>query len=231
MEGIKARIKRLCNLMEPSISVMELERILGFGNGAIGKWEKTDRVPYNRVVAVAEYLHTTPEYLMTGETKTETSVERVKSICKERKIPLSRVEADLGFANGYIDQLKKGTFPDDRLVMIAEYLGIPVSALLGGATGMPTEKPRYTIIVDEDLLERIDEDLLEKIDDFRFENRYPSRSAATIDLIRLGIAALDKQAAEQTKVAASGGGVKVIPAKTVDEATAGFVPTEEDETL
>ncbi len=47
---------------------------------------------------------------------------------------------------------------------------------------MPTEKPRYTIIVDEELLE--------KIDDFRFENRYPSRSSATIELIRLGIEAL-----------------------------------------
>lgn len=44
---------------------------------------------------------------------------------------------------------------------------------------MPTEKPRYTIIVDEELLE--------KIDDFRFENRYPSRSAATLDLIRYGL--------------------------------------------
>lgn len=60
-----------------------------------------------------------------------TSVERVKAICKERKIPLSRIEAALGFANGYIGQLKKGTFPDDRLVLISEYLGVPVSALLG----------------------------------------------------------------------------------------------------
>lgn len=31
---------------------------------------------------------------------------------------------------------------------------------------MPTEKPRYTITVDEDLLKQID--------DFRFENRYSS---------------------------------------------------------
>ena len=31
---------------------------------------------------------------------------------------------------------------------------------------MPTEKPLYTVIVDEELLK--------KIDDFRFENRYPS---------------------------------------------------------
>ena len=50
---------------------------------------------------------------------------------------------------------------------------------------MPTEKPRYTVIVDEGLLKRID--------DFRFENRYPSRSAATIELIRLGLEQLEKE--------------------------------------
>lgn len=50
---------------------------------------------------------------------------------------------------------------------------------------MPTEKPRYTIIVDEELLK--------KIDDFRFENRYPSRSAATLELIRLGMETLEKK--------------------------------------
>jgi metal-responsive CopG/Arc/MetJ family transcriptional regulator len=44
---------------------------------------------------------------------------------------------------------------------------------------MPTEKPRFTLIMDEKLLELID--------DFRFENRYPSRSAAAIDLIRMGL--------------------------------------------
>ena len=50
---------------------------------------------------------------------------------------------------------------------------------------MPTEKPRYTVIVDEELLK--------EIDDFRFENRYPSRSAATLALIRLGMDALKKE--------------------------------------
>ena len=49
---------------------------------------------------------------------------------------------------------------------------------------MPTEKPRFTVIVDEELLK--------EIDDFRFENRDPSRSAATIDLIRRGIEQLQK---------------------------------------
>ncbi len=50
---------------------------------------------------------------------------------------------------------------------------------------MPTEKPRFTLTVDEELLK--------KIDDFRFENRYPSRSAATLELIRLGIESLKRE--------------------------------------
>lgn len=60
-----------------------------------------------------------------------TSVERVKAICKDRKVPISKLEKDLGFANGYIGQLKKGVFPDDRLVAISKYLGVSVSELTG----------------------------------------------------------------------------------------------------
>lgn len=50
---------------------------------------------------------------------------------------------------------------------------------------MPTKKPRFTVIVDEEMLKRID--------DFRFKNRFPSRSAATLELIRLGLKALEEQ--------------------------------------
>lgn len=59
------------------------------------------------------------------------SVERVKAICKERKIAISRLEKDLGYANGYIGQLRKGVLPDDRLVEIASYFGVTVGYLLG----------------------------------------------------------------------------------------------------
>lgn len=51
-------------------------------------------------------------------------VETVKSLCKERKIPISKLEKDCGFSNGYIAQLRKGTMPYDRLVIVARYLGI-----------------------------------------------------------------------------------------------------------
>lgn len=61
---------------------------------------------------------------------------------------------------------------------------------------MPTQKPRYTVIVDEELLK--------EIDDFRFENRYPSRSAATLELIRLGIEQLKKEQEEEKKKPSGG---------------------------
>lgn len=47
---------------------------------------------------------------------------------------------------------------------------------------MPTEKPRCCITVDDDMLK--------EIDDFRFANRYNSRSQATLELIRRGLVAL-----------------------------------------
>ena len=60
------------------------------------------------------------------------AVERVKTICKERKIPISKLESDCGFANGYIGQLRKGVFPDDRILKIAEYLNVSVDYLMTG---------------------------------------------------------------------------------------------------
>lgn len=67
-----------------------------------------------------------------------TSVDRVKTICKERKIPISRLEKDLGFSNGYIGQLRKGVLPDDRLRAIADYLDVTTQYLM---VGDDSEKP------------------------------------------------------------------------------------------
>lgn len=58
------------------------------------------------------------------------SVEKVKALCKEKKIPISKLERDLGFGNGYVGQLKKGSFPDDRLLAIASYLNVTTDYLM-----------------------------------------------------------------------------------------------------
>ncbi len=54
---------------------------------------------------------------------------------------------------------------------------------------MATNKPRYTVSVDSDMFQ--------KIEDFRFEHRFQTRSEATVELIRLGLEALEQ---EQKKV-------------------------------
>lgn len=56
---------------------------------------------------------------------------------------------------------------------------------------MPTEKPRYSITLDDEMFK--------EIEDFRFEQRYPNRNQATIELIRLGLEAMRKQQEEQKK--------------------------------
>lgn len=60
------------------------------------------------------------------------TVERIKQICKQRHIPLSRLERECGFANAYIAKLKEGKIPADRLYKIAEYLNLTPAYLLTG---------------------------------------------------------------------------------------------------
>lgn len=76
-------------------------------------------------------------------------VERVRAICSDRKIPISRLERDLGFSNGYIAQLRKGVFPADRLAMIAEYFGVTTDFLLTGNEKAPTPEGEREIGFDD----------------------------------------------------------------------------------
>lgn len=89
------------------------------------------------------------------------SVERVKQICKDKKIPISKLERDLGFSNGYIRQLKKGVFPDNKLISIAHYLNVTVEYLM---TGKSTEwNPELTEKDERDLKTKLN-DILNSLD-------------------------------------------------------------------
>ena len=88
-----------------------------------------------------------------------TSVDRVKTICKERKIPISRLEKDLGFSNGYIGQLKKGVFPDDRIKMIADYFGVSVEYLMAGTSNSAKEQSQLSARDERDISRRLEQTL------------------------------------------------------------------------
>lgn len=83
-----------------------------------------------------------------------TCVDRIKSICKERKIPISRLEKDLHFANGYIGKIKKGVLPADRLAKVSEYLSVSTDYLLGTEKEKPADKSgwpaKYELLSDQD---------------------------------------------------------------------------------
>ena len=50
---------------------------------------------------------------------------------------------------------------------------------------MATDKPHYTVSVDNELFQQIE--------DFRFEHRFQTRSEATVELIRLGLEHLKQE--------------------------------------
>ena len=79
------------------------------------------------------------------------SVERVRAICRERKIPISKLEKDLGFANGYIGQLRRGVFSSQRLYAIAEYLSVTPEFLLSGETNKNAPTDGERVISDDDI--------------------------------------------------------------------------------
>lgn len=60
---------------------------------------------------------------------------------------------------------------------------------------MATNKPRYTVSVDNEMFQ--------EIEDFRFEHRFQTRAEATVELIRLGLKALKEEEAKKAQNSAT----------------------------
>lgn len=91
------------------------------------------------------------------------SVELVKRICAERKIPISKLEKDCKFSNGYIRKLKEGKFPSDRLLIISQYLDLPISYLMTGEEKPEKKEITLTPKDERDIKKDLDS-IMEKID-------------------------------------------------------------------
>ena len=59
-------------------------------------------------------------------------VQRVKAICRERGISVSKLERECGFGNAYLTNLRAGKMPADRLQKVADYFGVSTKYLLTG---------------------------------------------------------------------------------------------------
>ena len=60
------------------------------------------------------------------------SVQYVRDVCHQRKIPVSALEKACGFSNGYLNPKKMAKISYDRAVLIGKYLDIPVTKILTG---------------------------------------------------------------------------------------------------
>ena len=110
-------------------------------------------------------------------------VEYVREICQQRNIPISVLEKDCGFANGYLNPKKLKKIPYDRALIIAEYLGISVDVLLTGKEKAPvlTQKD------ERDIARQVNK-IMEQLDqggDLMFDGN--PMSAAARDSIRAAI--------------------------------------------
>lgn len=85
------------------------------------------------------------------------SVERVREICRERKIAISKLERDCGFSNGYIHSLKEGKFPATRLYTIANYLNVSPEFLMTGQNAEKESTSGQKYYFDDDTAEKAQE--------------------------------------------------------------------------
>lgn len=77
------------------------------------------------------------------------SVEFVRSICHQRRIPISTLEKACGFSNGYLNPKKMTRIPYDRAVLIGQYLNLPAEKILTGED--PEVVQPRTAVSDEDI--------------------------------------------------------------------------------
>ena len=64
-------------------------------------------------------------------------VERIKELCKEKGTNLSRLEVELGFANGTIKRWDKNVPASDRLLLVASYFDVTAEYLMTGEEKQP----------------------------------------------------------------------------------------------
>lgn len=87
--------------------------------------------------------------------------DTIKELCKRKGLSVNKLEADLGFAKGYVSKLDKSIPNSAKLQSIAEYFNVSLDFLMNG-----DEQSRTTILSKKDereitkILEQTKEKLL-----------------------------------------------------------------------
>lgn len=79
------------------------------------------------------------------------SVQYVRDVCQQRRIPISALEKACGFSNGYLNPKKMTRISYDRAVLIGKYLGIPVTKILTGEDDPKDTSAVTRMVSDEEI--------------------------------------------------------------------------------
>ena len=82
----------------------------------------------------------------------------IRQACIDHGTTMKQLEKDLGFANGYIQSLKKPLKNYDRAKAIHDRIGVPMSVLLEGYVPSPDEQEEQPAAEVPDALEIITEE-------------------------------------------------------------------------
>lgn len=141
--SVLERIKILCK--KRGITISDLETKLDIPHNTIYQWGK--RTPkVERLRTIANYFYVTTDYLI-GETNNEhdfqpvdestsdmvymSLVDKIKSLCTERKITFAEVEREIGISNGQIRRWNTSSPKIETVKKVADYFNVSTDYLLG----------------------------------------------------------------------------------------------------
>lgn len=95
-------------------------------------FRKNPTVAYYRgfFLNVNTFLRKIPNLFFEGNFM-DNIIDKIRMICDEKKIPVSQLEKDLGFGNGYLNPKKIDDIKMGRLFAILDYLGMSRAEFFG----------------------------------------------------------------------------------------------------
>lgn len=102
-------------------------------------------------------------------------VDKIKTLCKEKKITVAELERKTGISNGQIRKWDSSTPGIDKLELVADYFDVSVDYLLGR-----TDKKSYYELTAKDERD-IEKELQRLIDDLNSESGYAAFDGKSLD--------------------------------------------------
>lgn len=154
-------ICRLCDLK--GISIGKLCSDIGMSRGIMTELKsgRTKQLGAKNLIRVAEYLGVSVDEVLGVKTDSPPPVDtglvdRIRHLCKQSGLSLTKLEAILGFGNGTIGRWKSCNPTYESLKSVADYFAVSIEYLAEGEKKAATQKGSGHSPVSEEVANIID---------------------------------------------------------------------------